>query len=1050
MRFSHQQHLAGDTADAAPKDAARSSAPPRSTPQARRQLVQSIRARIGALPLEIRALEAARRIWRLSCVARSSLSAPAANGAARPASDSAAVCVVVRLQCSASVPLEFKPPTMMNERRRKLQTVPVDHYDGQAIYSDNELIYELGGYLGGGAAGVVYEAFSTRTKQHVAIKILNPVGYKLFPSTLLARCIVAVKGKPLVVLPSDDAELGDGGGMGTDRRAFAGGNHRMRSNFGAPRVTTERIRVENVWWLIHPTSKQAIAAFEDPYTGHVRELTLPQCIQVWGEQMNQSDRQQTDPAESYQEVQVKNQTIKVPRIPKKFIKFAHTRRSIHREISNMSGLEYHENVLRLDEALELVQDSKCTTFLVLELAGGGELFDRIKLDCGTDEETARLYFRQLISGVAFCHNSGVCHRDLKPENLLLADNEEHSTLKIADFGLSAIFAFTENDASGGANGNGIDQPAIRRLRSVVGSPHYVAPEVLMDAGQGYDGAKADAWSIGIILYAMIAGNLPFGKDLLKCVRYDRFRKWSYNTKYSDDDPTVEVEFPTWFFPAHFSLELKSLIAQLLYPDACMRLSVDEAQHHVWVRGEKLKKPNPSSILEDDQLPSNAAPLNPTGLPPPSPHPSYKNRMNVAVNTLQDSIELGQHMHPSQLGSVSPQAITRLLAKSPSPHGHAFRCPPSPQQGLRVNKHLAGVVGYMPSVDETSSMSGQTPLNSPRDAKNNSSFDQDLDNDASDASSTTKELDACNISEAGALLKQEALVREATVTTSMSLAETVTAGGVGDIESEAVIAPTQLVSQDPQRHQHRFVSPPLVTGSRDAMPIRFRRNSPPELFLRGFARGHFRELTNGDIGNTGAFDGINILGRSPPLLPQSIAVPNELQSLPINRTLTEPLMFSVKTETGAKCTPAQVGEEDQQTKSQVSPPSYSDVVARSTRFLTALPAGLVLSNIETALEANPCPLPYEYSKVPQAVTIDWDNYQLEVRYAGLLTCTVQVFLFQRGVYLVEFRRGHVDIFQFKRFYEKIRAQISEGMDGGSEQPSPSYRKRNNSISDVFLR
>ncbi|KAG7388744.1 hypothetical protein PHYBOEH_007697 [Phytophthora boehmeriae] len=667
---------------------------------------------------------------------------------------------------------------MMNERRRQLQTVKVDHYDGQAIYSDNELVYELGGYLGGGAAGVVYEAFSARTKQHVAIKILNPVGYKLFPSTLLARCIVAVKGKPLSVLPSASSDLTD---AAVGRR------------FGSPK-SCDRLRVENVWWLLHPTSKQAIAAFEDPHTGAVKELTLPQCLQVWGEQ-------QVDTSDLYQQVQVKNQTLKVPKIPKKFLKFAHTRRSLHREISNMSGLERHENVLRLDEALELVQDSKCTTFLVLELAGGGELFDRIKLDCGTDEETARLYFRQLISGVAFCHNSGICHRDLKPENLLLADNEEHSTLKIADFGLSAIFAITETDPGG--NGNvGPDQPqSIRRLRSVVGSPHYVAPEVLMDAGQGYDGAKADAWSIGIILYAMIAGNLPFGKDLLKCVRYDRFRKWSYNAKYSDDDPTDEIEFPTWFFPAHFSLEMKSLIAQLLYPDPCMRLSVGEAQRHVWVRGEKLKKAIASPSQEDDQPPSNAeAADNIAGLASPAP---FRSRGNVAVNTLQDDIELGQQLHPSQLGAVSPQAITRLLSKSPSPH--AFRCPPSPQQGLRVNKHLAGVVGYMPSVDETSSMSGQTPTNSPRNSTNNSNSEQD------------------------------------------------------------------------------------------------------------------------------------------------------------------------------------------------------------TEF-------------------------------------DTDNLTLEVRYAELLTCTVQVFLFQRGVYLVEFRRGHVDIFQFKRFYEKIRAYIVDCMEEGSRESLPTLRKRNNSLSE----
>ncbi|CAI5735003.1 unnamed protein product [Hyaloperonospora brassicae] len=498
---------------------------------------------------------------------------------------------------------------MGHERRgtRDRSTGHVDHYDGQAIYSDGALIYELGEYLGGG----VYEALSTRTKQHVAIKILNPVGYKLFPSSLLARCLVAVRGKPVAVLPRVDAAEDEGGGRLAvlDRQTYGGRQYRVRSN-GA---TLAPMRVENVWWLIHPTSKQAIAASEDPYTGQVRELTLPQCMEIWSEQLRQSSErgageQAMDADELHQEVRVKNQLITIPRIPTKFIKFARTRRSIHREISNMSELGRHDNVLRLDEALELVQDSKCTTFLVLELAGGGELFDRIKLDCGTDEESARVYFRQLVSGVAFCHHSGICHRDLKPENLLLADNEEFPTLKIADFGLSAIFAYTDKDANASASRtDGVDQPSIRRLRSVVGSPHYVAPEVLMDAGQGYDGAKADAWSIGIILYALTAGSMPFGKDLLMCSRYDRFRKWSYDTKYSDEDPADEVDFPAWFFPAHFSLELKSLVAQLLYPDACMRLSVEESQRHVWVRNA-LPGQSSLSILDNDQRLSNCAPF----------------------------------------------------------------------------------------------------------------------------------------------------------------------------------------------------------------------------------------------------------------------------------------------------------------------------------------------------------------------------------------------------------------------------------------------------------
>ena len=96
------------------------------------------------------------------------------------------------------------------------------------------------------------------------------------------------------------------------------------------------------------------------------------------------------------------------------------------------------NVLMLEEVLELVNDSKATIFLVLEIATGGELFDRIKVDEGTEEATARKYFKQFLNGVAFCHLRGICHRDLKPENLLLANEGDEAILKIADFGLSAL------------------------------------------------------------------------------------------------------------------------------------------------------------------------------------------------------------------------------------------------------------------------------------------------------------------------------------------------------------------------------------------------------------------------------------------------------------------------------------------------------------------------------------------------------------------------------------------------------------------------------------
>ncbi|DBA02819.1 TPA: hypothetical protein N0F65_006609 [Lagenidium giganteum] len=864
---------------------------------------------------------------------------------------------------------------MMNERRRKLQTVKVDHYDGQAIFSHGELYYELGGYLGGGAAGVVYEAFCMRTKRHVAIKILNPVGYKLVPSTLLSRCVVAVRGKspePLV---------------GTNN--------------------TAPLRSENVWWLVHPTTKQSIAAYECPRTGMLRELTLPQCMDIWGHEVHDQlqhaanvHNMADDPCGpgEFLEVQVKNQMLKIPRIPKKFIKFAHMRQSIHREISNMSGIGQHENVLRLEEALELVQDSKCTTFLVLELAAGGELFDRIKLDCGTNEATARRYFRQLVSGVAFCHACGICHRDLKPENLLLADNEENSTLKIADFGLSAIFSITDDltgsvgDSNG--NGNGNSTQAIRRLRSVVGSPHYVAPEVLMDTGQGYDGAKADAWSIGVILYAMIAGNLPFGKDLLKCLRYDKFRKWSYNTKYSDDDPAADDVFPPWFFPTHFSFEAKSLIAQLLYPDASMRMSVEESQRHAWVLHQSLKR-NRCPLLSVDTSPSQPQDI-PKSLDPSMSPASCVRSASVVLNVAQNVIEQEQWYKQRGSSAASPlsNSFSSRSGKSPRQPTTMGMSPQKPPGGRSL--HLMS--SYMPPVDETTAMSGQTPPSSPRVGSRQCLLDG--------------EEEECPPS-------PDALAADKTVPLQFDLE--VADGSIEDSPSdllidEEVLSPSVESTSSREELHRRFTSPPLAIESRTGgFRHQHRRNSPPELLFTRFEKAIQLEQVKLDDSPT--------LSSSPAT---SSASPT---------TTSSPLLRGLGLNADGTAMAA----------TNADPPSYQDTVARSTRFMTALPAQLVLSRIEAILLANPSPLPHPYKNVPQRLKLDWDMYQLEVRYGSVLTCSVQVFLYQRGVYLVEFRRGQLEIFQFKRFYENIREKISACIESkDNARVLTSFRKRNKSI------
>lgn len=211
---------------------------------------------------------------------------------------------------------------------------------------------------------------------------------------------------------------------------------------------------------------------------------------------------------------------------------------IKREIAVMK-LVKHPNVLQLHE----VMASKTKIYFVIEYAKGDELFKKVAKG-RLKEDVARKYFQQLISAVDFCHSRGVYHRDLKPENLLL---DEDGDLKVSDFGLSA---FVESNCQDGL------------LHTTCGTPAYVAPEVI--SRKGYDGAKADIWSCGVILYVLLAGYLPF-HDANLLLLYKKASK-------------AEYRFPAWFSP-----EARKLVSKMLDPNPNTRISTSKIMETPWFR-----------------------------------------------------------------------------------------------------------------------------------------------------------------------------------------------------------------------------------------------------------------------------------------------------------------------------------------------------------------------------------------------------------------------------------------------------------------------------------
>ncbi|CAN6464029.1 unnamed protein product [Victoria cruziana] len=224
---------------------------------------------------------------------------------------------------------------------------------------------------------------------------------------------------------------------------------------------------------------------------------------------------------------------------------------VRREIQIMHHLSGHKNVVTIKGAFE----DSLYVHIVMELCAGGELFDRIIQRGHFSERKAAELTRIIVGVVEACHSLGVMHRDLKPENFLLANRDDDSSLKAIDFGLSVFF-----------------KPG-QIFTDVVGSPYYVAPEVLCK----HYGPEADVWTAGVILYILLSGVPPFWAETQQGI-FDAVLRG-----------VIDFESDPWPL---ISDSAKDLIRKMLCSPPSERLTAHEVLCHPWIRESGVASDRP--------------------------------------------------------------------------------------------------------------------------------------------------------------------------------------------------------------------------------------------------------------------------------------------------------------------------------------------------------------------------------------------------------------------------------------------------------------------------
>jgi serine/threonine protein kinase len=583
---------------------------------------------------------------------------------------------------------------------------------------------------------------------------------------------------------------------------------------------------------------------------------------------------------------------------------------------------------------------------------------------------------------------------------------------------------------------------MRILRSVVGSPFYVAPEVLQ--ARGYDGRKADAWSIGVILYAMLAGNLPFSQELGTCKRFKQFGLWAAEMTQKSSRFWEEpgLQYPPWLFSSKFSPLARSLIVAMLLPDPILRLSVQECQEHAWCLPEDGEVLVLAKATATASLSAQGTPPSGLGVALAAPAPAaaivVPEVSAVAPVPLVPAIPVVPTVPQSLLHAVNCATSDAELERAVSNEDEE-----EDEDADTMEEEQQFVMDDFSDDDEETRLQGVAFKKS---KKSPGSHLYDPHTGLRGSSPRLGEVSQSLFSDSDA----QSPPSDPPGSTGSSDIEfafrSVTVSGKGIKSAGAPLSPP--LRCPPRRDESMDEAPDLTETS--SRPTRRNFTTPPP--IPSNAVPYIVAGTPDLIGD------LDIMGQSSGL-PYYSYSPQGIEHTLVGRNPTD--RFDATGSAGS----SYMSESQPYGQQHAHPPSFHDAVKRSTRFITSVPAAEVLETVDSILEQCRTHRTSSPIGLIGRVELHWESYRLDVwgvhdigpsspplcslhlyqlpsstppvspsrDMLGLASSPANMgssFGTGRGVgvqqqlYLVEFVRGQLEIFQFKRFYEWVRQKVSE--------------------------